>query len=240
MTPDVIRRRLEVVVEEQLLEFDALKGAVLHVAHSSPSSAQRVILCNTLVVGLTARIEESFRQLFVEYLRIVEECPANFFDLRSDLRDYCFESAVFALKRKADWDEAKRRNGELAHLLSGASDFKLEKARIVDNQGNMRSKEVTAVAKRFGVNSVWKLIAQAQSLIDEIGEDDLSRLESLIIKKWNELFDERDNVVHRVSQANGWSVDVIVDYIEFLKKVVARMGVIVSEDCVNWHVKVRQ
>jgi hypothetical protein len=73
-----------------------------------------------------------------------------------------------------------------------------------------------------------------------MGEDDLSRLESLIIKKWNELFDERDNVVHRVSQANGWSADVIIDYIEFLKKVVERIGVIVSEDCLNWHVKLRQ
>ncbi|MCA3436888.1 MAG: hypothetical protein INF48_06165 [Rhodobacter sp.] len=239
MKPDAIKRRLEVVVEEQLREFDALKGAVLHVKDSSPSSVQRVILCNTLVVGLTARIEESFRQLFVEYLKIVEECSASFHDLRSELRDCCFEAAVHALKSKADWDEAKRKNVDLTHLLSGASDFKLEKARIVNNQGNMRSKEVTAVAKRFGVHGVWELIAQAQSLVDEMGEDDLSRLEGLIIKKWNELFDERDNVVHRVSQANGWSADFIVDYIEFLKKVVTRMGVIVSEDCLNWHVSLK-
>jgi hypothetical protein len=230
-----INTRLAVVIDEQLGEFEALGSAVAHVAQSSPSSKQRVILCNNLVVGLTARIEEALRETFMEYLRVVEDCDAEFADFKDALKKSSLEFAVVALKKYGSWDEAKRKTRDLHDLLSGRSVFKLAAETIVNNQGNMRSAEVTDIAKRLGLNKIWREIARDAWFAAQLGEDHLARLEGMVILKWNSIFDERDNVVHRVSQANGWSASVIIDHIEFSKQVVRSIGYVVTKDCTDWH-----
>lgn len=230
-----INTRLTVVIEEQLGEFDALWSAVDHVSQSSPSAKQRIILCNNLVVGLTARIEEALREIFMEYLRVVEDCEAAFLDFRDELQKSSFGSAVVALRKNGSWEDAKRKTKDLNDLLSGGRVFKLAAVTIVNNQGNMRSAEVTDIAKRFGLNGIWREVVSDEWFAPQLGEDHLVRLEGMVIQKWNAVFDERDNVVHRVSQANGWGTDVIKDNIEFSKQVVRSIGVVVAKDCADWH-----
>lgn len=234
MEPHLISQRFAATVDEQLSEFDALKSAVMHVAHSAPGPTQRVILCNSLVVGLTARIEEALRQICNEYLRIVEDCHATFFDFKDDLKKASFSSALMSLKKNENWDDAKRKIKELDELLSGERSFKLAVALLVNNQGNMRSSEVTDIAKRIGLNGLWRAVAADQWFVERLGEDNTARLEGLIVQKWNAVFDERDNVVHRVSQANGWSTDVIDEHIDFCRHVVKVIGSIFNIDCSQW------
>lgn len=234
MDTKLIDDRVNIVVEEQFGEFDALISAVQHVATSNPPAAQRVILCNNLVVGLTARIEESLRQIFVENLRIIEECEFTFFDLKAELQKASFGSSILELKKSIDWETGRKRSKQLFDLLSGFSSFKLPVASIVNNQGNMRTAEVTEIAKRFGINGLWRAVASDGKFAAEWGEDSIQRLEGKIVQKWNAVFDERDNVVHRVSQANGWSTDVIIEHIEFAKHVVGTIGAVVAADCITW------
>ncbi len=235
MDSHTISARLAVVVEEQLDEFDALCSAVNHVADSSPSAKQRVILCNNLVVGLTARIEEALREIFIEYLRVVEECDAAFSDFKIELQKSSFGSAIVALKKNDNWEEATRKTKDLHDLLSGARIFKLAAVTIVNNQGNMRSAEVSEIAKRLGLTGIWRHVIVDEWFAAHLGEDHLARLEGMVIQKWNAVFDERDNVVHRVSQANGWGIDVIIEHIEFSKQVVRSLGFAAAKDCVDWH-----
>jgi len=235
MDSHAIIARLSVVVEEQLDEFDALWSAVDHVAQSSPSAKQRVILCNNLVVGLTARIEEALREIFMEYLRVVEDCDAAFSDFKDELQKSSFGSAIVALKKNGSWDDAKRKTKDLHDLLSGAHIFKLAAVTIVNNQVNMRSAEITDIAKRLGLNGIWRHVVVDEWFAAQWGEDHLARLEGMVVQKWNAVFDERDNVVHRVSQANGWSTSVIMEHIEFSKQVVRSLGFAVAKDCKDWH-----
>jgi|AntAceMinimDraft_1070359.scaffolds.fasta_scaffold76289_1 hypothetical protein len=140
MDSHAINARLSAVVDEQLSEFDALRSAVDHVEKSSPSARQKVILCNNLVVGLTARIEEALREIFMEYLRVVEDCDASFFELKDGLQKSSFGSAIVALKKNGNWDEAYKKTKELHDLLSGNSIFKLAVENIV-----VTSREVVRV-----------------------------------------------------------------------------------------------
>lgn len=234
MSAKLVYDRINLVVEEQFGEFDALIGAVRHVEQSSPTPAQRVILCNNLVVGLTARIEESLRQIFVEYLNIIQECKYTFFDLKPDLQRASYSSCVLELKNVGDWDVNRRRIKDLFDLLSGVSDFKLPVASIINNQGNMRSAQVTDIAKRFGVTGLWLSVASDSDVLADWDDDNVRRLEGRVIQKWNAVFDERDNAVHKVSQASGWSPDIIVSHIDFAKKVVRAIGLIVAADCDKW------
>lgn len=235
MDSHAINARISAVVDEQLREFDALWSAVDHVEESSPSARQKVILCNNLVVGLTARIEEALREIFMEYLRVVEECDGSFFAFKDELQKSSYEAAIVALKKNVNWDEACKKTKELHDLLSGNRIFKLSAETIVNNQGNMRSAEVTTIAKRLGLNSIWRLVVVDDWFAVQFGEDHLVRLEGMAIQKWNAVFDERDNVVHRVSQASGWSPSVITEHIEFCKNVVRSLGSVVAKDCTDWH-----
>lgn len=235
MDTHAINARLSAVVDEQLSEFDALKSAVDHVERSSPSARQKVILCNNLVVGLTARIEEALREIFMEYLRVVEDCDASFFEFKDELQKSSFGCAIMALKKNGNWDEAYKKTKELHDLLSGSRIFKLAAETIVNNQGNMRSAEVTDIAKRLGLNGIWRHVVVDEWFAAQFGEDQLVRLEGIVIQKWNAVFDERDNVVHRVSQANGWSPSVITEHIELCKQVVRSLGFAVAKDCTDWH-----
>lgn len=233
-----ISERFALVVDEQLQEFGALKTAVEHVNQSNPAAIQRVILCNNLVVGLTARVEESLRQVFSEYLKIVEDSDAKFFQFRESLKKSAFESALVSLKRRDDWENVERKVGELHALLSGETEFRLAVVTIVDNQGNMRSSQVTDIAKRIGVDKIWIRISDEEIFSNSMNEEKIDRRANLIIQKWNEIFDERDRVVHRVSQASGWSVDKIIEHITFCEQIVKKVGSILSDDCMEWHARV--
>ena len=171
----------------------------------------------------------------MEYLRVVEECEAAFLDFREELQKSSFGSAVVALRKNGSWEDAKKKTKDLNDLLSGGKVFKLAAVTIVNNQGNMRSAEVTDIAKRFGLKGIWREVVIDEFFAPRLGEDHLARLESLVIQKWNAVFDERDNVVHRVSQASGWGTDVIKENIESSKQVVRSIGVVVAKDCTDWH-----
>lgn len=235
MDVDDVRKNVGLIVEEQILAFGELESAVMHVANSSPSPSQRVILCNNLVVGLTARIEEAIRQIFSEYIRGVEGSDATFYELSPLLRESGYAASVKQLRRKCDWDDAKANAKALDTLLSGATEFSLAVSEIVFNQGNMRSAEVTDISKRIGISELWRKIAEENSFNSLFDEEDGERLLGMVVAKWNGIFDERDAVVHRVSQASGWSTDKLVENIQFCRAVIKTIGSIFVDEFAIWY-----
>ena len=158
-------------------------------------------------------------------------------EMRPELQKASYKGALEALRRlekTRDWQSAAVTIGELQDCLSGTKRFQLEIERVIDNQGNMRSKQITDIAQRFGITDFWGSIALAESFKEYFGGSTVDTRKTQIIQKWNGIFDERDLVVHRVSQANVWSAEMILEHITFAKLVVEQIGTSLASDCDSW------
>ena len=79
------------------------------------------------------------------------------------------------------------------------------------------------VAKNAGVRNLWKSVASSAAVESYFGEPNPDTRETLLVAAWNELFDERDIIVHRISQATGWRDERIVQIIELTRVIIAEV-----------------
>ena len=172
----------------------------------------RVVLSNNIIVALVSTTEEALRDAFSEYLAIIEESGFSYGQLRSDLQKANLNSAISLLSEQRklfDWTSTKSVVDTFAACLSQQDGYSLFREKITYNEGNFRSDQITTTAKRVGVRDIWLQICDSEDVENYTAEEIVESRVTRLVQDWNALFDERDIVVHRISQASGWSNESI-------------------------------
>lgn len=107
----------------------------------------------------------------------------------------------------------------------------MHKENITYNQSNFRSQQLTESAKAIGVEKIWNKICQSQSIEEHLDVPSFEQRMNAVVTKWNEIFDERDVIVHRVSQASGWAPEKISQAIALSNIVVSSVAKCLADDC---------
>lgn len=225
--------RFDPIVSDFEAALLTLEQVLRHIEETKPDAKLRVVILNNIIVALTSTIEEALRGLFQEYLSILQDCFGDHGELRQALQMANLECAIQALKNHKTNGELKAAATVVSNLdkcLNGLQGYQLFKDQLVYNQGNFKSHQVTEISKKVGLPKLWQQVCASQDIEDYTGESAVEKRVTRLITSWNEIFDERDIVVHRISQASGWAPDRIQQAICFCKLVVKRIASCLSED----------
>lgn len=231
------QRRLQPVIDDFETACDRLEDILQHISDHGPADVRlRVTMLNNMVVALTATIEETARSIFSEYLLILQEEIRDHRNLRKPLQNANLDACVLALKNLKAVDEIELRSEialNLEKCLKGRSDYFLMRDEITYNQGNFKTEQVTAIAKRSGLAEILRAVCDCTEVEEWTGRDNLDARVTYLSLKWNEIFAERDLVVHRISSANGWGPDRIQQAIALARLMLRRIMTCLHVDAVN-------
>lgn len=228
-----VAERLHAVIDDLDKALGTLESVLQHVADAKPAPPLRVVLLNNTIVALVSTIEEAFRNLFGEYLDILNERIESYLWLRPDLQKANLECAIELLrehKRSSDMQGATSLVNVLASCLNGDQEYKFFKTELTYNRGNFRSAQVTEMSKNIGMEKLWTRICDCTEIETYFGESDLDKRVVKLINAWNEVFDERDKIVHRISQASGWGSERISETIRLFRMVMRRASTSLGSD----------
>jgi response regulator RpfG family c-di-GMP phosphodiesterase len=226
-------QRLNAIVDDFEAALGTLSEILQHIEEVKPNNRLRVVMLNNTIVALTATIEEALRGLFQEYLSILEESFEDHRRLRQALQKANLDCAIQDLrkyKNGGDFKTAAIVVSNLEKCLTGQSGYQLLKEHLAFNQRNFKSQQVTEISKNVGISSLWERICDCREIEDFAGETIVAARVTRLTSEWNKIFEERDLVVHRISQANGWASELIQQSIDLSKLVVKRIATCLSDD----------
>jgi hypothetical protein len=226
--------RLQSVMDDFEIACVQLEAILQHIENDGPADRQlRVTMLNNMVVALTATIEETVRSIFAEYLAVLEEEIRDHRNLRKALQNANLDASVSAL-RKLRLDNEVERRAEIAlnleRCVKGRQHYFLMREEITYNDANFRTEQVTTIAKRSGLTEILKTICDCDELEEWTGKENLDTRVTVLSGHWNEIFDERDLVVHKISSANGWGPDRIRQAMTLVRLVMGRIKVCLRDD----------
>lgn len=207
----VIASRFKTIEEEFRAALSVLDAVLSYIEEHRPEPSLRVMILNNTIVALVSTIEEALRNLFEEYLSILEERFSDYRWLPASLRNANLDAAIQLLREgRSDPDfDAAAVVRDLSVCLQGARDFRLFKERLTYNRGNFRSRQLTEIAKNLGIGRMWEQICDSPEIEAYSGEAALETRVNKVTTLWNAVFDERDLVVHSISKASGWGAERI-------------------------------
>lgn len=210
-----------------------LEGVLKHVSDTKPDPALRVVILNNVIVTLISSLEETLRDIFQQYLTILQESVQNHRWLRVELQEANLDCAIKLLrdyKTYSKFDDATAVVEDLLRCLNGEPGYKLFKKELTCNKGNFRSLQVTDVAKNVGFAKLWSRIADCEEVEAYTGASNLDTRTQQLIVIWNAPFEERDLIVHNISKANGWSADQIRKAMAISRLVINRIASCLMSD----------
>lgn len=221
-------------IEDDWKEALATLDAVLtHVADSNPAAPLRIVILNNVIVALVSTTEEALRELFQEYLKIIEKRFENHQCLRLDIQKANLECGIQQLreyKTEADLAKAAGIVRELSKCLNGEAGYMLFKEELTYNKSNFRSSQLTETAKNMGIHKMWSSISDCSDVEAYTGESVLETRVNKLIAAWNAVFDERDLVVHNISKASGWGAVKIREAMTLFLLIMARISAYLVAD----------
>jgi hypothetical protein len=220
-------KKFDAIISDYEAALKTLAEVLRHIEQTKPDARLRVVLLNNTIVALTATIEEVLRGLFHEYLSILEDAFEDYRKLRKQLQKTNLECAMRSLKKlktDEDLDVAGRMVTSLATCMNGHTGYRLLKENIVYNQGNFKSIQVTEISTNIGIPRLWQKVCDSAEIEDYTGVAHLDTRVNKLLAEWNEVFDERDLVVHRISQATGWAPQRIQGSIDLSRLVLKRIS----------------
>jgi hypothetical protein len=221
------------IVADYEIALATLVLSLNHVSNSAPSAELRVLFLNSSIVSLVSVSEEVLRNLFQQYLLCVQRLVSDHRRLRRDLQKSNIERG-FELLKRLDMRSSSSRARELISLidgcLKGENNYQLFREQLTYNQGNFRTGQITEVAKKCGISGVLKMTCNCQEFSEYFNDEDVERKVTRFTAKWNEIFDERDTIVHRISQASGWADERIRQAVDFFLLVVRRLAKCLVDD----------
>lgn len=225
--------RLDVIRTEGAKALSNLQGVLALIEGQRPSAELRVLMMNSVIVSAVSTVEEVLRQLFFEYLTIVEERIDSHRKLRGALREANAEKSTEELrkllKEKREGEALKLLDG-LRRCLNGDPGYRIAKVAISYNKGNFRSAQVTEIAKLVGLANLWSKMADDARVVAHTGLPTGPECTDQLVRDWNDIYDERDLVVHRISQASGWGADRVRQGIALFDLVLERFAVCLTQD----------
>lgn len=225
--------RLEAVRSDGSRTLEDLGRILELISAVKPEPELLVLMVNSIIVAAVSAVEEAFRQLFVEYLTLIEEVVDTHTKLRPELQKanaYKTHAALKLMMDNPDKTEAVKLLENLRVCLSGEPGYRLAKMSIANNQGNFKSAQLTDIAKLMGINGIWAKIANDESVANYTGHSIGSRCTERLISEWNDVFEERDTVVHRLSNASGWSAARTEEAIAMFQLVLLRFAACLDAD----------
>jgi hypothetical protein len=219
--------RFEPIEEEFGAAVQTLREILFFINSSTPKPNLRIVILNQIIVTLTSVLEETLKNLLTEYLMVKRSQIGDHRALAPRLQKANIDAGIANLKNAmsdANNPQAAIESLNLFRCVSGSPDFVLWSKEIVHNRSNLRSAEFTDVAKRVGFEQIWISICDNEATEDWTGEVNVDARASRIIAQWNEVFDERNIVVHNLSQASGWGETKIVQSIDLFELVVKSLS----------------
>lgn len=210
-----------------------IRSALQHIEETTTDPDIRVLLFNNTIVSVTATVEETIRALLAEYLKILREEYTDYRKLRKVLQKSNIDVSIDALRRLKEPGYELKAAGIAANIekcLLGHHDYYLHIERLTHNSANFKSEELTNVVKRAGLESPWKTICSDIVFEEWTGVENIDTRTNLVIIEWNGIFEERDIVVHRVSQATGWSAHKIRTGLDLCVLVIHRLCTWLRDD----------
>lgn len=227
------RARLEAIRADGDRTLGDLRRVLAFITNARPEPGLSVLMVNSTIVSSVSAAEETIRQLFEEYLAVLESGIGSHSRLRDGLQKANISVSIADINRRLSANEtadAVSRMDDLRRCLLGEPNYRLAKAGLADNQGNFKSKQFTDNAKKVGIDSIWSKVLNDQSIADYVGVDVGEECVGRFIQEWNEVFSERDTVVHRLSQASGWAVERVEKAIAMFVLVFGRLTDVLAED----------
>lgn len=220
-----IAPRFKTIEDEFKAALSVLGGVLSYIEQHKPEPSLRVMMLNNTIVALVSTSEETLRDLFDEYLTILEDGFSDYRWLRAQLRSANLESATQLLREhRSDPDfDASAVVRDLSKCLDGVRDFRLFKEGLTYNKGNFRSWQLTEIAKNMGIERMWEQICDAPEVEAYTGEVLLQTRVNKMTALWNAVFDERDLVVHSISKASGWGAERIRQAAALFSLIIARV-----------------
>ena len=228
-----LTERFKVVEDDYNDALATLEAVLKHVNDTKPAASLRVVILNNVIVALISSLEETLRDMFQEYLAILEESFKNHKLLRIDLQKANLDCAIQLLrdhKTDSDFDNAAAVVKDLSTCLNGDAGYRLFKEQLTYNKGNFRSLQLTDVAKNVGFTKVWFHISDCAEVEAYTGASIVDARVQRLITAWNAVFDERDLIVHSISKANGWSAEKIREAMTLSRLVLGRIASCLATD----------
>lgn len=228
-----LEARFTAIEDDYKAALVTLDNVLAHVAETNPVAALKVVILNNVIVAVVSTTEEVLRELFQEYLKILEESFDSHQLLRVDLQRANLDCGIQQLrehKTESNFDIAAGVVRELSRCLAGEPGFRLFKEELTYNKGNFRSLQLTETAKNVGVLRIWSRVSDCPEVEAYTGESVLETRTNKLIASWNGVFDERDLVVHNVSKASGWGADTIREVMKLFLLIVARLSACLAAD----------
>src|ERR1700691_6137669 len=120
--------RFKVVEDDYIDALATLEDVLNHVTENKPAAPLRVVILNNVIVALISSLEETLRDMFQEYLTILEGSFKNHQWLRVDLKKANLDCAIQLLrdhKTDSDFDRAAAVVMDLSRCLNGDAGYRL-------------------------------------------------------------------------------------------------------------------
>lgn len=234
----ILGQRLDAVRDDGLEALENLKLTLNFIEGAGLTPPLAIVMRNSVIVSLVSTLEQTFRELFQEYLAILEEKVSRYSQLKSELRNSHSKKSIARLEKiVGDSDNAAAARAIIRNLdvcLSDQPGFQIEKDGISYNQGNFKSKQLTEMAQSMGIKNVWGMIAYSENVAEYVGQPLGDKCSGKLIELWNEVFAERDRLVHRLSTSGGWATEQIVESILLFSLVTDRLTRCLETDLNNF------
>lgn len=229
-----IRARFDAAIDDFNEATENLRSLLAFVHLHGPAEATlRVTLLNNLLVAMVATSEEAIREVFNVYLSLLKEKHNDHRQLRANLQKANVNAFLAQLKKLNDGrstEQASTLARDLSLCLTGDPQYVLMSADLTYNVGNFRSHEITEIAKRCGLTDFFRAVCDDPQVADWTGQDDCDSRVTFLVRDWNAIFDERDLIVHQISQANGWTKDRIEAAVSLARLLILRIGRVLEAD----------
>ena len=217
----------EVILEEFSEELNAMR--VLIDAFDSPGKSSRVRLAsaNSTVLLLAATYEEFVRQMAAEYAKMVVKQATRLSDVPSILVETAWrrtleDAAKVRIEQSIGFSmddqlkEARERVRAVADFVEGDITQDIYTS-LVQNDNNMRPREMNSMFRRSGLSNVCKRISSHNDMLDYFGEQDAEVVHGHLIARLEGFFALRNQVAHALSPGSTVSPDTIRGEIKLLE-----------------------
>jgi hypothetical protein len=210
---------------------------------------------NTVNAMSMVFLASSFEEFVREELSLCAEQVATYYpkfadDVRHGVRNaywaacldtFRFTSSILTKQKPRTPDVATI--AKLKSLLDSARGFVvgddaalLDKKVLIHHMHNFRPSVVDELAGRLGIKSLISDSCDSNKLRAKFGLTRKHEVEKTVRAKLNEFYERRNSIVHSLSSASGYAVDVVIDYIELFEAVADSMKTVLVKTTAKWAV----
>jgi hypothetical protein len=99
---------------------------------------------------------------------------------------------------------------------------------------NFKPATVAEIFKRFAVKDLTVQLGENVKLKNFFGVTTKADCSTMLIAKWNEFYDRRNETVHSLGGSSGFAVDAVIAYIEFMELNAEALKGVLTKTLASW------